>query len=57
LIVDKGTLATLVLGGGVGSAVKGFDSFANSVLSHSILALFARGTSASSELLKDNYTL
>jgi hypothetical protein len=51
-------LPTLALGGGVGSAVERFDSFADSVLSDSIFALFARGTSsASSELLKTKNTL
>jgi hypothetical protein len=58
LTAEKGTLDTLFLGRGVGSAVEEFDSFAESVLSDSILALFARGTSSSSlELLKNKYTL
>jgi hypothetical protein len=49
-------LATVVLGGRVGSAVEGFDSFADSVFSDSILALFERGTSSSSsELDKSRY--
>jgi hypothetical protein len=51
-------LATVVLGGGVGSAVEGFNSFADSVLSENNFALFARGTSSSSsELLENEKTL
>jgi hypothetical protein len=52
LTVERGTLATTVLGGGVGirsfPAVEGIDSFADSALSDNTFALFERGTSSSS---------
>jgi hypothetical protein len=54
LTFNTGTLATTVLGGGVGSAVEGFDSFPDSVLSDNNFALFARGTSSSSSELLEN---
>jgi hypothetical protein len=54
LIVDRGTLATPVLGGRVSSAVEGIDSFAESAFPDNILALFERGTSSSSSELDKN---
>jgi hypothetical protein len=47
-------LATTVLGGGIGSAIEGFDSFADSVLLDNNFALFTRGTSSSSSELLEN---
>jgi hypothetical protein len=44
-------LAIVVLGGRIGSAVEGFDSFADSAFSFNIFALFKRGISSSSSEL------
>jgi hypothetical protein len=49
---DIGTFSTPVREGGVDLAGEGFDSLADAALSETSLALFARGTSSSSELLK-----
>jgi hypothetical protein len=51
LTVDRGTLATVVLGGRICSAVEAFDSFADSAFSFNIFALFERGISSSSSEL------
>jgi hypothetical protein len=51
---DIGIFSTAVLGGGVDLAGEGFGSLADVVFSKDNLALFARGTLSSSELLKKN---
>jgi hypothetical protein len=57
ITVDTGTFSTAVREGGVDFADEGLDSFADTALSETNLALFARGTSSSPELLKNSAQL
>jgi hypothetical protein len=43
LTIDRGTLTTVVIDGRIGSAVEGFDSFADSAFSFSSFILFEKG--------------
>jgi hypothetical protein len=52
IIIDTGIFSTVVREGGVDLAGEGFGSLADAVLSKDNLALFARGISSPSELLK-----